>query len=180
MLLRTLVAFFVVALAATVSPAEERPVTAKVGDTVIVSMTGDVAKEYVRLNHRASIEAKEVNVETTAVIAQKLDDGRFRIEHFSQTQEKGKPPCLVSFSTIIDAAQIERVIGVEFIIDHGIDEVHGKNVEFVPEDTAVSSSPSEVVKVKFTEAVRINFRVSLSNVEGVTLRSWKLDEEVGN
>lgn len=163
MLLRTLAAFSVISLATTSSPAEERMVTAKVGDTVLVSMTGDVAKEYVRLNHGVNgvqIEADKIILETTAVVAQRLDDGCFRIDHFSQTQVKGKPLCLVTFSTVVNAAQIK--------------------MELVPEDTPVFSAPSEVVKAKFTTAGQINFRLSLSTVKGVTLRSWKLDEEVGN
>ena len=55
MLLRTLVAFSVVGLVAAVLPAEERMIAAKVGDTVIVSMTGDISKEYLRLSKRPGI-----------------------------------------------------------------------------------------------------------------------------
>lgn len=204
MLTRTLAVFIFVAGIATISSAQDNTPSVKVGDHLFVTMTGDLAKEYYRLSfpQPGQPQTNNISIETSATIAQELGGKRYRIEFFNQTQAEDKPLCLVTFSTVIDASQLKTEVtqAQPEKIWTNIDDGHFRQKALAINSGALSStqlspakmpifrspagivdvllrSPADIVDIKFTKQEQI-LRLTLSDLKGVTLRSWKLDEEV--
>lgn len=157
-MMRTFACFmFVVGITTNLFAGENTPT---VGDQIFVTMTGDVAKEYHRLTSSEKDQQPKsgLSIGTSATIAQELKGGRYRIEHVSPIQAKGKPPRLVTFSTVIDASQLKT--------------------ETTPKNTPVYSSPADTGPATVTQQEQKSLRLDLSELKDVKLRSWKLDEEV--
>jgi hypothetical protein len=127
-------------------------------------MTGDLAKEYAR--RTGSLKWNEapagLQISTSATVAQKRDDGRFRIEHFSHINRVGNLARLVTLTAIVDSTKIAS--------------------DVTPKNTPVYRSPADhqkSVKPTLTQKDQSALRLELSELKGVKLRTWALAEEIG-
>ena len=81
----------------------------KEGDHVAVRLTGDLARKYSQqtgqLNNRQAPPGLEIS--TTATIAQKLDDGRIRLEHTSHVTRQGNQTRLVTITAIVPSEKVK-------------------------------------------------------------------------
>ena len=166
MLFRTLAALVVFAVIGNRLPAQEDNVTINAGDQLVISMTGDLAKEYARLtcSQRGVVQSEGLQVQMFATIVQKLDRGRYRIEYSSHIiKVDGNPSRLVTLAAVVDATQIKS--------------------EAIPRNTPTYSSPADIqkgVKPTLTQKDQKLLRVDLSDLKNLKLRTWTLAEESGN
>jgi hypothetical protein len=135
----------------------------KVGDQVSITMTGDLANEFQRCitgSQQDQPSVSGLSIQTTGTITQALDGGRFRIDNFSPVQAKEKPIRLVTFSTIVAAPTLKTSL--------------------IPTPAIVFASPASppvVVPAKSRQEQK-NVQLHLSELKGVKIRTWKLDEEI--
>jgi hypothetical protein len=133
--------------------AEQKDAAVKIGDLVVVTMKGDLAKEYLRsVSHETT--ARGVEVQVIAHIAQRLEDGRIRIEC---SMSGDKATRLVTLTATIDSSKVTTVI--------------------IPKGTEVYASPE--AKPKLTTEESKDLRLELSDLKGVKLRTWTLSKEIG-
>jgi len=108
MLLRTISALTLVVVVGNAASAQDKTLSVNVGDHLVIQMTGDLAKEYAR--RTGSLKWNEapagLQISTSATVAQKRDDGRFRIEHFSHINRVGNLARLVTLTAIVDSTKI--------------------------------------------------------------------------
>ncbi len=128
-------------------------------------MTGDLAIEYARRagTLKQNDEPRGLFIESTATVAQKLDNGRYRIEHSSQFKIDNKPSRMITFSTIVEQTKFTS--------------------NAVPKNTAVYSSPADLkngVKPTFTQDEHRSTSLELSELKGLKLQTWELTEEIGD
>jgi len=145
--------------------AQEKILSINVGDLLFIQMTGDLAKEYARCTR--SLKWNEspagLQISTSATVAQKRDDGRFRIEHSSHIKRDGNLARLVTLTAIVDSTKIAS--------------------EVTPKNTPVYHSPADHqkgVKPTLTQKDQRTLRLELSELKGVKLRTWALAEEIGD
>jgi hypothetical protein len=164
MLVRTIATLAVLALLGNSLTAQEHTTSLCVGDHLVIEMTGDVAKEYARRCGDASSASLEgLHISTTATIAQKLDDGRIRIEHFSNIKREGNQARLVTLTGTVESAKI--------------------TIDVTPKGTPVYASPIDQKNHKkptLTTQDTQTPRLQLSNLKGLKLRTWTLAEETGD
>lgn len=158
MVLRMLSALTVVLLIGSGLIAQQHDTATNIGEILSIKMTGDLAKEYARLTGSLrGDEAWGLQVDTTAMIAQKLNDGRIRIEHSSHVIRQGKTARLVTLTATVDTKDI--------------------TADILPTGTPISASPGAVSEPSSKETKTL--RLTLSNLKGLKLRSWSLSEEIG-
>lgn len=165
MLARTLAALAVVAVIENGLWAQQRDDAAKVGDHLVIRMTGDLAKQYTRCT--GSLQENEapagLAIETIATIAQKLDDGRIRIEHSSRIKGNGNQARLVTLTATIDSAKV--------------------TTDVTPKGTPIYASPAahkSGTKPAMTSEDTKILRLQLSELKGLKLCMWTLAEEIGD
>ena len=158
------VAVLLLVFAATLS-AEEKVATPKVGDNVVVEMTGEFAKEYgirAGMDKRTVLNAKGLSIETTATVEQRLADGGYRIEHRAPIENgKGKPR-MVTLTAIVEPEQIKSAI--------------------TPANTAIYASPDDAKKGGkpfVTKKDETSLRIELSTFREAKLRTWEMIDEAG-
>ena len=126
------------------------------GDKVFLRMRGDLASEYAKaMSGQAS---HIVQVEVGAIVAQSLPDGRLRIEHSSPSLQREGEARLVTLSATVMPSMITS--------------------EITAEGTTVYAAPGSKVSTVTTKPTE-TLRVTLSNLKGVKLRTWKLASEIG-
>jgi hypothetical protein len=139
--------------------AQQKDPATKVGDLVVITMTGDLAKEYARRTE--SLEANDspegLTIQTTAHIAQRFDDDRIRIEHESGIKTNGKTTRLVTLTATVDPSKVTTVV--------------------TPKGTMLYSSPG--AKPHPTTKETKQLEITLSDLKGLKLRTWILSEEIG-
>jgi hypothetical protein len=159
-MLRALAALTLVVVIGNGLLAQQNDATAKVGDHLFIQMTGDLAKEYAQRS--GSLRINEVpdglQIETSATIAQKLNDGRIRIEHTSHLNREGGTTRLVTLTATVDPTNI--------------------TTDVTPKGTPVFASPG--AKGKRTTEDTKTLRLKLSDLKGLKLRTWTLSEEIGD
>ena len=140
--------------------AQQNDASAKVGDQLAIQMTGDLAKEYAK--RVGSLRGNEapggLEIETSATIAQHLNDGRIRIEHTSHVNRDGGTTRLVTLTATVDPAKITTGL--------------------TPKGTPVRVSPN--AEPKPTTKVAKTLRLKLTDLKGLKLRTWTLSEEIGD
>lgn len=146
--------------------AEDKVATPKVGDSLGVKMTGELAKEYATrsgLYKPGSIRnANGFRFETLATVAQRLPDGSYRIEHSMIYENGGSKPRMMTLRVIVQPTQIKSMV--------------------TPAKTALYSSPGDVkkgIKPFVTTKDHTGFYIELSNLREAKLRTWEMVEEVG-
>lgn len=140
--------------------AQQNHSTAKVGDHLTIQMTGDLAKEYAQRTGslRGNGAPDGLQIETSATIAQQLNDGRIRIEHTSHLNREGGTTRLVTLTATVDPTRITTAV--------------------TPKGTPVYAFPG--AEPKLTSEVTKTLRLKLSNLHGLKLRTWTLSEEIGD
>ena len=139
--------------------AQENAPPAKVGGHLIIEMTGELAKEYSRRSRGIDRPVSDaVHVSTSATIAQKRPDGKFRIEHSSPINRDGQPPRLITLTAFVDPAAIKSTV--------------------TPAGTLVSANPGAPGVATTVETK--GQRLQLSDLKNVKLRTWTLAEEIGD
>jgi hypothetical protein len=145
--------------------AQQNDAAAKVGDHLVIRMTGNLAKQYARcIGSRLKNEAPAgLMIETTATIVQKLDDGQVRIEHVSHINRNGNPMCLVTLTATVNSSKITSDVVVKGTVVYASPLAHQKGAKGTPtqEDTKT-------------------LRLQLSELKGLKLRTWSLAEEIGD
>ncbi|MEZ6074091.1 MAG: hypothetical protein R3C59_16875 [Planctomycetaceae bacterium] len=131
---------------------------------VVLEMTGRLAAEYGKL--AGSIDGDRIpnglHISTTAIVAQRLDDGRIRIEHTMPVMQDGAPIRLVTLTATVDATAVKTIA--------------------VPGGIATYTSPGahkSGEKPTLTKDATKQVAVELADLKGVKLRSWTLANEVG-
>jgi hypothetical protein len=165
MTIRTLGAFAALAAIANGSLFAQQDKPAEVGDHIVIQMTGDLATEY---GKRTGVIKKDqlasgLQIETTATVSRKLDDGRIRVEHTSHIVRDDEPARLVTLTATVESAKL--------------------TTDVMPKGTPVFVSPTEHkngTKPTLTTAETRTRRLTLSDLKGLKLRTWTLAEEVGD
>ncbi len=107
MLMRTLAALAALAVIGNGSIFAQQNTSTKVGDHLVIQMTGDLAVEYAK--RTGSINKDKVppglEISTTATIAQKLENGRIRVEHTLHIVRDGEPVRLVTLTATVDSSK---------------------------------------------------------------------------
>lgn len=139
--------------------AQQEDTAVKAGDLVVLTMTGDLAKEYARRteSRAANDLPKGLEIQTVASIEQRFDDGRIRIEHSSGIKTDGKTTRLVTLTATVDPSKVTTSI--------------------TPKGTMLYASPG-ANPFPSTEETK-GLQITLSDLKGLKLRIWKLSEEIG-
>lgn len=160
MLMQRLAALAVLAVIGNSSLIAQQNASTNVGDHLMIQMTGDLAVEYAK--RTGSINKDKVppglHISISATIAQKLKDGRLRVEHTSHIVRADEPFQLVTLTGIVDSATL--------------------TTDIRPKGTEVSTSPD--AKPTLTTAETQTLRLTLSDLKGLKLRTWTLAEELGD
>jgi hypothetical protein len=161
----TLVAQTVPAQSKSVPASKGKPANIQVGDQVFVNLTGEIAKAYARrMGTRVPDNAGAgLQISTSASVAQKLEDGRYRIEHSSRIQIANRPPRLITFTATVESAQI--------------------NSDVVPKNTPVYASPADPaagIKPSLTASDQTTYRIELSDPNTAKLETWELKADVAD
>lgn len=133
----------------------------KPGELVTLQLTGDLAREYGR---RTGASQKFLNgpgprIETVATVVSAFAEGQIQIEHSCPVGENGKLARLVTLMATVSPDKITR--------------------SETPKGTILFASPGDRTPLPVTVTSSTAFRVELSDLKGVTLRTWSLVEEIG-
>jgi hypothetical protein len=146
--------------------AKDNHTSVRVGDLVVVKMTGDAAKEYATrrgIPKQGNVDARGVTISTMATIAQFRPDGKYRIECSTPVEKDKNPPRMLTLTAIVDAKQLKS--------------------EVTPKNTPVYASPAEAQNGKrptLTTTEGKLLHVELSDLRSAKLQTWALVDEVGN
>lgn len=141
---------------------QENKVSPKVGDQVILNMTGELAKEYGKRTRVTREGAPFSNVETPGTIEKVLEDGRIRIEHSTPVYTESNLTGMVTLTVTVESAKLAT--------------------RTVPNGTQIYASPAAYTKAALPVLSRQDATMRtlhLSELKGLKLRSWTLSEEIG-
>ena len=131
----------------------------EVGTTVILTMAGELAEKYseqLGTLPKGTPPPPGLQIETVARVAQKLTDGQFRLE--SLATRKGSPhPSLVTLTATVKKDAVKKTV--------------------TPAGTLTFSSPNDKKPIA-SKKPRTVFRIQLSGLEGVAVRTWRLHNEI--
>lgn len=136
----------------------------EINGIVILEMSGELAAEYSKATNPLSREAipKGLRITTTGSIAQRLENGRLRIEHTTPVWENGVQTRRVTLTAVVDASTVKlKVIpkGTPTFTSPGASKAGEKGLE-----TKMESEQSSL---------------ELPDLKRVKLREWKLEHEFG-
>ena len=150
---RTLAVFLLGFAITTILSAEEKNLTLKAGDRIMIVQKGDLLKKINEVID-SYCPTHRFNMKYDTRVTHVLKNGRYRIYGWTEIQEAGKSPMLLTISTVIEASEVKPSI-------------------------ADSDDPADIgLKEVLGERNKNEVRVELSDVAKVQLRSWKLDEEI--
>ena len=131
---------------------------------IVLNMSGDLARAYARIS--GSIDGDEglggLNISTTAVIAQRLENDQVRVEHSAPVKSEGKPDRLVTLTATVDAEKIRFFVRTVYTTSYSS-----------PDAKESGEKPTLSLSHQSTPVL------SLADLEGVKLRSWTLESEIG-
>lgn len=132
---------------------------------VVLEMSGELALEYGKLTGTVKSDQvpKDLSISTTAIVAQHLEGEKIRLEHSCPIMKKESSTQLVTLTVTVDKTAI-------------------KTTE-TPAATKIYSSPGagqSGEQPTVTENETKQLTLSLSDLTGVKLRTWKLVTEIGN
>ncbi|TWU58992.1 Serine/threonine-protein kinase PrkC [Rubripirellula tenax] len=134
------------------SQTEGKDDTPSVGSLILLKLTGDVAREYARetgqLRHDET-PPEGMEIETTAEVAQRLSDGRLRIEHLSPPRVVFTDNWYTMLLATVQPSAISR--------------------ETTPRGTVVSASPGAAIE-SMTNDESQPFRLTLSDLDDVVMK----------
>jgi hypothetical protein len=148
-------------------PTVFQPSTWKQADSIVLEMTGELAREYAQIS--GSIEGNKnlggFSISTTAVISQRLENEQVRIEHMAQVTKDGQPDRLVTLTATVDKTAMRSFVRTVFM------------GEFRFSDSPDSKELAESPTVSATHLSTTH--LSLTELKGVKIRSWTLESEIG-
>lgn len=133
----------------------------KVGDRIGFTLSGELVEQYWQLSEKGKLP-QGVEISSTAEIAQRLEDGRLRVNWSLPVNQDGKAPQLITLDATIQPEQLSAyklAAGTELYSSPGA----AKNGE---KPTKLATPVA-------------GFELKLSSMKGVKMRRWKLDQEVG-
>jgi hypothetical protein len=146
--------------------AQEKHTAARVGELVVLKMSGKAAEEYATrsgMPKKGNLDLSRLSISTTGTIAQHRADGKYRIECSSAVENSKNTPRMLTLTAIVDPTQLKS--------------------EITPKATAVYASPADAKSgkpPKLTESAGKLLHVEFSDLENIKLRTWALVDEVGN
>lgn len=161
---RTSRTFFAFAVVATIAAFDRQSNADEVNGTVILEMSGEIAAEYSKFTNpqKGDTIPTGLHITTTGSIAQRLENGRLRIEHSTPVWENGVQTRLVTLTAVVDASAVKSTVipkGTRTFTSPGASNAGEKGVE-----TKTESEQSTL---------------ELTNLKRVKLRTWKLENEIG-
>ncbi|MBX3448087.1 MAG: hypothetical protein KF777_00925 [Planctomycetaceae bacterium] len=131
------------------------------GERIVLQLSGNLAKEYGRRTGASQnvLNDPGLRIEIVATVVLALADGQVRIEHSCPVGENGK---LARLITLMATVSPDKITSSE-----------------TPSGTIVFASPGDGASQTLTVAASRIFRTELSDLKGVTLRTWSLVEEIG-
>lgn len=131
------------------------------GERIVLQLSGDLAKEYGRRTGASQnvLNDPGLRIEIVATVVQALANGQVRIEHSCPVGENGKLTRLITLTATVSP---DKITSSE-----------------TPKGTIVFASPGNRTPQTVTVAASSTFRVELSHLKGITLRTWSLVEEIG-
>jgi hypothetical protein len=135
-----------------------------VNGNVVLEMSGELAAEYTKLTNPAKRDSipNGLRITTTGSIAQRLENGRLRIEHSIPVWDNGVQTRLVTLTAVVDASAVKSTVipkGTQTFSSPGASKAGEKGVE-----TKTDSEQSTL---------------ELNDLKRVKLRTWKLENEIG-
>jgi hypothetical protein len=133
----------------------------KPGELIALQLTGDLAKEYGRRTGASQnvLNDPGLRIETVATVVSAFAEGQIRIEHSFPVGENGK---LARLITLVATVSPDKITSGE-----------------TPRGKIVYASPGDRTPQPVAVTALKTFRVALSDLKGVTLRTWSLVEEIG-
>lgn len=175
MVIRTFASFALGLLLANGLSAQQPELSAKAGTHVVITMTGELAKEYAKKtgSYADGKFPPGLRIQTIAVIDDVTEDGKLRIEHTatvgprevvktggSEPQAyrlKGSPTQLVTLTGTIDPRRM--------------------TTQVAPVGTLQSKDPNSKPEPSIAESKTLS--LELPDLKGLKLRTWNLSEETG-
>jgi hypothetical protein len=150
--------FAIFVLTATTLLAQQADDTLKSGSRIVISMTGDLAKEFEKSawGMQKAVDRPGFFLEVVATIERRLDDGRIQIEHSMQIKDKGQTR-LVTLTGIVDPAAIKTQV--------------------IQKGAPLYANPGGPKTGETTQDIK-NQTLELSSLKGLKLRTWVLTKEV--
>lgn len=165
MVVRALVACVIVAVTGAQIHAEQNDAPPKVGDTIFITISGDLAKAYARrvqlIDNADRLPGLAIG--TTARVEQQLENGQLRVEHSGAARADGQTTRLVTLTAIVDSSKITTHVS--------------------PKGTPLYASPADRkkgIEPRLSQHETKSHRLELSDLKGVKLRIWVLSEEIGD
>jgi hypothetical protein len=175
MVIRTFTGFVLGVILAKELSAQQPDLSSKVGTHVVITMTGELAKEYAKRtgSYTDGKFPAGLQIQTIAVIDHVTEDGKLRIEHTANvwakevtknggsdpqsTRQKDSPTQLLTLTGTIDPRRMKT--------------------EVTPVGTLISKDP--ISKPEPSNVESRTFTLELPDLKGLKLRTWTLVEETG-
>lgn len=136
--------------------------------SIVLELSGDLYREYAQIY--GSMDENEslggFSITTTAVIAERLENDQVRIDHVAQVTREGRPDRLITLTATVDKTATRSLVRTVFEGD------------FTFSDSPASKESGESSTVS-ARHLSIPF-LSLADLNGVKLRSWTLETEIGD
>ena len=142
--------------------AREAPPKVRVGDDVVITMSGRLAEDYMRITTGKPATGRGLEVQLVANVAQLLPNGQLRLEASSSSRAKDQTERMVTITATCYAKQIMT--------------------RPIPKGTPVYASPAaakDPANAKLTTADSRTLEVELSGLKGLKIRIWTLAAEIG-
>jgi len=161
---RTIKIFLALGFVANITAFSRQSCAGDINDTVILELSGELATEYTKLTNPAKRDSipHGLRITTTGSIAQRLENGRLRIEHSIPVWDSGIQSRLVTLTAVVDASAVKSTVipkGKQTFSSPGASNAGEKGVE-----TKTESEQSTL---------------ELTDLKRVKLRTWKLENEIG-
>lgn len=144
-----------------------QPSTETQSSPVVLNMSGDLAGKYAQI--AGPIDGDEdlggLIISTTAVMAQRLENDKLRIEHSAQVTTEGRPDRLVTLTATVAKTSIRSL--VRTVLEGDFTYFNSRAARDAGESPAVSARH---LSVPF---------LSLADLKGIKLRCWTLESEIG-
>lgn len=129
-----------------------------------LKMSGDLAREYAQIS--GAIDGLSGHsISATAFIAKRLENDQVRIEHSAHVTREGKTDRLVTLTATVDETAIRSLVRTMF------------DGDFTFSDSPARKEAGESPTVS-ARHLAVPF-LSLADLNGIKLRTWTLESELG-
>lgn len=133
---------------------------------IMVRLSGELAREYAQVTGPTNGDGipGNLNISTTAVIAQRLPNNQLRIEHSALVKRVGRPDRLVTLTATVDEKHIRSLARTVFEGDF----------TFLKSPRTNDTGKSPTVTA---DHFALPF-LSLADLNGAKLQTWTLESEI--